>query len=654
MGTNAKTAHTPYAIAPAGGAEHLIDPVYNDVDIGEPVLPVVDEPEAVEPGQLPVTPIPLTPDVGHAYGEPVLVGGSDLLASTATLVSYLGDQGPRIVLHARVDEGAEAKLLEALNISPEMVPAQVEQNVVGRLPLDEQHNIAEKIITAAKSVNHHIANGTLTAGGATPGTTAAKIGAAESAIEGLAEVLGDASPVEQTMLEHYVAQFQAVQHAVSAGVPLDHVKPFLHEGTELVTVMVPALPPEAFGGAAVAVLRGATRIKPSLDAGTGQASWDGARSTNVLGQEYAIDLGEGYQAVYRPYGVNDPAKSEYSLRGRLEVIAPAGEGHGPELVRRLGQLNLANRPMTRDEGEYSYLAANVTAQSLGSHAEVAAAAATGDHLEDMVRQEIFHERAHHAVGMDDLQLAKFAKDIQLEAHTRALPAKVQVLRDAVAKATGHANGAALAASPGYDPAPRRSAGWLAWTRFDVGNSAGQLGAALAGRSLAHSTSFDGLKAMLTTGVLASTERRATMGTGTGLGKSEDSDKLTGGASSVFLRVRQTSSLKNDPALVWDQPERLLARADYYGANADTFGVINPAKVGAYAKAPLTRNPFKIAKFGSASNEVMFGDGIDLLGAEGPSRILCKNAAQRNEIKALLHAKGISSIAGKPIEEVVTL
>ncbi|MGW5715294.1 hypothetical protein ACWEVP_03945 [Amycolatopsis sp. NPDC003865] len=655
MGTNAKTTHTPYALAPAGSDEQgeVDEPIQTDDDVGEPPLTVVDE-LPLEQGQLPVTPIPLTPDVGHAYGEPVLVGGADLLASTATLVSYASDHGPRTVLHARVDEDAEAKLLDALNISPEMVPTQVEQQVTGRLPIDEQHSVAEKIITAAKSVNHHIANGTLTAGGATPGTTAAKIDAAETAIDGLAGDLGDASPVEQAMLDHYVAQFQAVQHAVSSGTPVDHVTPFLHEGTAVVTVMVPALPSESFGGAAVAVLRAATRIKPTLDADTGQASWGGDRTTGVLGKEYAIDLGEGYQAVYRPYGVNDPAKSEYSLRGRLEIIAPAGEGHGPDVVRRLGQLNLANRPMTRDEGEYSYLAANVTAQSLGAHAEVAAAQVTGDHLEEMVRQELFHERAHQAVGMSDAQLAEFAKDIQLEAHTRALPAKVGVLRDAVAKATGFADGAALASSPGYDPAPRRTAGWLSWTRFDVGNATGKLTAATAGRSLTHSTSFTGLKAMLATGVLASTERRATMGTGTGIGKSEDADKLTGGASSVFLRMRQSSSLDNSPTLVWDQPERLLARADYYGANADTFGVINPAKAGEYAKAPLTRNPFKIAKFSNACNEVMFADGIDLLGAEGPSRILCKTTAQRDEIKALLHGKGVASIAGKPIEEVVTL
>ncbi len=645
MGTNAKTTHTAYAITPASASDPIDSPEGDDQ-----VPPIVEEPVVVEPGQQPVTPIPLTPDVGHAYGEPVLVGGGDLIASTATLVSYHSADGPRTVLHARVDEDAEAKLLDALTISPAMVPTQIEQQVTGRLPVDKQHNLAEKIITAAKSVNHHIANGTITAEQGPPATTGKKIDAAEVALQGLG---GVATPVEKAMFDHYLAQLQAVKDAVATGTPVDHVTPFQHQGTELVTVMVPASPLDGADGAAVAVLRSATRIKPELDISTGQASWDGARATNVLGKEYAIDLGDGYQAVYRPYSVNNPATTEYSLRGRLEVIAPTGEGNGPELVARLGQLNLANRPMTREEGEYTYLTANITAQNLDKRAEVVAAHATGQHLEEMVRQEIFHERAHEAVGMTGPQLADFAKNIQLEAHTRALPAKVQVLRDAVAKATGFVDGHALAASPGYGPAPQRSAGWLTWTRFDVGNSAVKLNSAVAGRSLVHSTSHTGLKAMLATGVLASTERRTTMGTDFGVGKSEGADKLTGGASSVFLRVRTTSSLDSGPKLIWDQPERLLARADYYGANGDTFGVVNPAKVDQYG-AKSTKDPFKIAKFANPSNEVMFADGIDLLGPEGPSRILCSSTTQRDEIRTMLHSKGIVDIAGKPIEEVITV
>jgi hypothetical protein len=49
---------------------------------------------------------------------------------------------------------------------------------------------------------------------------------------------------------------------------------------------------------------------------------------------------------------------------------------------------------------------------------------------------------------------------------------------------------------------------------------------------------------------------------------------------------------------------------------------------------------------------MFADGIDLLGPEGPSRIICAQPGERDEIRAMLTAKGVNTIAGKPIHDVV--
>ncbi|MFI6031369.1 hypothetical protein [Amycolatopsis magusensis] len=552
------------------------------------------------------------------------------------------------MLHTQLAETAEEKLLEALHITTEMVPTQIEQVVHGRLPLDEEHQLAEKLITAAKSVNHHLKNGDLTAD-TIPDTTAAKIDDAKAALAAVESAIGEPGQTEATMLGHYKQQLQAIAHSVGTATKVGQVAPYLHQGTTTVTTMMPALVADGDDHVA-AVLRKATRIKPDLDETTGQAHWDGnARWDHVSGKEYAINLGDGFQAIYRPYSINDPAHTEYSLRGRLEIIAPPGDGHGHDLVNRLGQLNLANRPMTRDEGEHTYLAANIKAQDLGTQAEVAEAISTGDQLEEMIRQELFQARAHQAVGMDSAQLGRFAKSIQLEAHTKALPPRVKVLRNAVATATGHASGEALAATDGYDPTPRRSGGWLTWTRFDVGNSMPSLQKALTGKALVHATSFDGLKAMLASGSLASTERRTMMGVKAGVGKSEGQDKYTGGASSVFLRVMATPSDKIHASLVWDDPATLLSRADYYGANADTFGAVNPAKA-AHSKA--TRNPFKIAKFANPANEVMFGDGIDLLGPGGPSRIMCGSKSARNTLHALLTAKGVTEIAGKPLDDVL--
>ncbi|MFE5564742.1 hypothetical protein ACFQ68_07090 [Amycolatopsis japonica] len=579
------------------------------------------------------------------------MGGTDLHASSATLVSYASTEGPRTVLHALVNEEAEEKLLDAINVTKETGPVQVEQVIHGRLPIDEQHELADKIIAAAKSVNHHLKVGDLSLGNL-PSTTEQKISDAKKAMEDAATEIGDSpGSADSAMLAHYAAKLADVEAAAASAKSVGHVNPYLHEGLATVTVTMPVLVSGTGDHRVAGLLRDATRIKPSLNTETGQASWNGiARWEKVAGKEYVINLGDGFQAVYRPYSVNSPKTTEFSLRGRLEIIAPAGEGHGPDVVKRLGQLNLANRPMTQAEGEYGYLVANVKAQNLAGKAGVQAAIATGDQLEEMTRQELFRERAHLAVGLDDAQLARFAKDIQLDAHTQALPTKVKVLREAVAKATGYENGEALSATEGYDPAPRRSGGWLTWSRFDVGNSMTKLDAAFKGKALVHSTSPSGLKAMLANGVLASTERRTLMGVSRGVGMSEDEDKLTGGASSVFLRVLGKPASGSGPKLVWDEPGRLMHRADYYGANADTYGAVNPAKAGKYSSS--TRNPLKIADFTHPSNEVMFGDGIDLLGAEGPSRILCDSKTQRDEIQAMFAAKGITHIAGKPIDEVL--
>jgi hypothetical protein len=353
--------------------------------------------------------------------------------------------------------------------------------------------------------------------------------------------------------------------------------------------------------------------------------------------------------VYRPYAANDPAHDDYSLRGQLEIHAPHGDGHGPGLVRRLGQLNLVNRPLTAAEGEWTYLRANISAQHLDKHDAVAQAVACAQAMEELQLQEIFHERQHDLAGLDQAGPQNLARDFQLEAAARCLPKKVSLVRDAIATVTGHPDGGALAASPGYDPVPKPSGGWLTWSRFDVTGNAAGLQQTWSGKCLHHSVSGGNLLDILATGVLASSERRAVMGIATGLGKSESSDKMSGGASSVFLRVK-TKGTHGSPALVWDDPSVLMARADYYGYSGDHFGSVNPAS--SHSTSGMTRDPVKIAAFSGSGNEVMLRNGTDLLGAEAPSRILCGTPGQRTQVLALFKARGITQLHGKPVTEIV--
>lgn len=616
-------------------------PDWSDTDIGSHI-----------DADAPVLPVPHELPVGDPCGVPVLVGGADLTDGTATLIAYDTPTGDtQEVLVAVVDEAAEAKLTDALSVTGKTAPTPVEVDVAGRLPLDHKHELHEQVETIAKSINHH-----LKAGSTIPQHT--HDGHAEfwTAL-GAAETEANTS-ADEAMLDHYTAAAFTLGERLhdgyatpyTEGGKVAHIGPYETTGKATVTKDLP-VPPENSDslGLLATQTRKATRIAPTIGA-DGEASWDGTTRHKALGTEYAVDLGDGYAAVYRPYGANDPAESEYSLRGSLEITAPAGAGHGPELVERLGQLNLVNKPMTAAEGEWTYLQRNIWAQNLANHSAVAAAQTEAAGLDDAAEHVLFTQRAHEAIGLDGSDLAVFARQLRLDAEAKALPDKVKVVRDAVATATGHPSGDALAASTGYNPTPRRRGGWLTWRRFDVDAAPAKLQAAFGKAGLRHNLTGTNLTQVLQTGVLASTERRHLMGVSGGHGKSESSDKMSGGASSVFLRV--SDGPPSGCGLYWDDPTVLLSRADWYAYPTDQFGSLNPK--ASHSLKSQTRDPYKVATFASGtSNEVMVRNGIDLLGAEAPSRIVCHNTGQRHAVLDLLASKNISHLAGKPIDKVVT-
>lgn len=653
MGWEAKTKHAAYTVTPsiqvtAEPGQQEAGPAQQDAgNVG--TAPWSDVALAV----------PDAPEPGKAVGQPVLVGGADLVDSTATLLAYVSPEQsgtqprPREVLFATVTEEAEAKLLEALATSAPTQTVQVDKQLTERLPLDDQHDVYGSLVAAAKSVNKHLKDGEQ------PGKVESclvKVKAAQHALEMAKADAADSGPDDQLMLQHYQTHLDGLAARINGDISAAYDQggkvPMVTEYLHTKTVTIAEEQPVPVEGLLATTTRNASRLAPTIDSHTGLASWDGTSRTKADGKEYGIDLGDGYTAVYRPYGLNDPSTHEYTLRGQLEVHAPQGSGHGHDLVRKLGELNLVNRPMSHAEGEWAYLHANLVAQGLEKRSKVKAAMKAADSMESMELQEVFHARAHEAVGLDEPGLHKLAKQFQLEAAARCLPKKVRLLRDAVAGYTGHNSGDDLAASPGYDPTPNISGGWLTWGRFDVIGSTDAIAKAWEGKSFIHQVNGSNLTKMLTTGVLASTERRALMGVQAGLGMSEDSDKYTGGANSVFLRAKNTKAHLGGPVLVWDNPAVLLARADYYAYPADHFGAINPHHHN--TGSSMTRDPYKIAEFaGNYKNEIMFRNGLDLFGAEAPSRIICSSSDERDKILTLLGDKGITTLGGKPVTHVVT-
>ncbi|MGW4894586.1 hypothetical protein ACWEQL_20270 [Kitasatospora sp. NPDC004240] len=612
------------------------------VDVAQGAEPEPEEEE--EEGDPPLTPVPHAPPVGLATGVPILVGGEDFLHSQATLVAYQSTDGPREVLLAHVSEEAEGKLLEALTVAgTKMVDVEVEEKVNERLPLDKNLQLAELVTAATTSVQHKLKS-------SSP-MSEASIQKHQKALDAVQNVLNTPglSDDEKVMAQYYLDQVNLIGEKINnGGAPMPHFAPHGHEVTKMVTKQIPAPSEDPEPGTLAAQLRDASRINATLNPQTGETSWDGQKRSSANGKEYAIELGDGWSAVYRPYAANDPNSTDFSMRGQLEVHAPVGAGHGGELVERLEQLHLVNKPMTAAEGEWTYLTNNITAQGLGDSAGMKEAISTAKGMEDLQVQELVHQRAESLIGLSEDELHYQVKRIQLEAAQTALPKKVAVLREAVAKATGFEGGDALAASAGYHPVPTASGGWLTWSRFDVTGQADKIKEAFSGKSLTHSIGSGSMLDVFSTGVLASTEKRAVMGIGGGIGMSEGQDKKTGGANSVFLRVSSTSSAGFGGHLVWDNPSVLMGRSDYYAYNSDQYGVSPDKK----KVSGLTRDPMKIATHTASGNEIMFRDGIDLLGAEAPSRIMCNGQGERASLLENFKARGITHLGGKAVEDVV--
>jgi rhodanese-related sulfurtransferase len=194
---------------------------------------------------------------------------------------------------------------------------------------------------------------------------------------------------------------------------------------------------------------------------------------------------------------------------------------------------------------------------------------------------------------------------------------------------------------------------MVFDRFDVERNRKQYVEAFAHKSIAASitgTSKEGASVVdifRNGGVLASTERRRIMGARKNVGMSEASDMTSGGAKSTFVRLYSKGG--GGHQIVWDDPLTLLRRSDWYAAPSDTFGSENSQS--GHSASHRTADLMKVAGF-SGNNEIMFRDGLDLLGADAPSKVVCQNTTQRDAVLAILKKQGIKELGGKSIDKVI--
>ena len=347
----------------------------------------------------------------------------------------------------------------------------------------------------------------------------------------------------------------------------------------------------------------------------------------------------------------------YSLRGQLELHCPGGEGHAKALVDVLGSLNIVNRPMNGAEAEWQYLEQNIVALGLNKHPTVKKAIESSSDLEANVAQKLMMDHGQEAIGLDEKAIDVLAQKLTLEAEASALPLRVRIVRDAFAKAMGVGSGQDLVEHDNYQPMPRQSGGWMVFDRFDVMSKQDEYAQMLNDKKIMVHVTGAGkegasiLDIFKNGGLLASTERRRIMGARKSSGMSELADMTSGGAKSTFTRIYSKSAQAGGARIVWDDPLRLLRRTDWYGAPHDTFGSENSAS--GHTASQRTTNVASVSKFGG-NNELMFRDGLDLLGVDAPTKVVCSNATERDAVRKLLKAQGITEMGGKPVDDVIVV
>lgn len=594
-----------------------------------------------------VTPIPEHLTAGDGYGHSLLIGGEEVKGSSVTVLQYTDANGQpgHQVLTAELTPEADDRIREALAGEADCEKVTVTESFTGRLPADVERNTYDDMLTAAKSVNYHLKQGD-----ELPSHTVERIAKLRGDVD---ELKASATTEQETaMAAHYETSVGRLEefrdqwadkqaaYAASDGAADTKMHPNVTAYTATYDKDVDKWVPKNKAGLA-ATIESSQTVQGTLNA-DGTSSWDGHQylTYNSPKSQYRIDMGDGYAAIYRPHepgpGMN---AAPDGVRGQLEIVSPSTGGPPSELVAQMRKLNLSDEPLTQGEAEWSYLKANVFQQHLEKKPAVKKAFADADAV---AAAEVENHMAIAATQSSDpgYGTAEWVHTNLMKARTRALRARTSVLRDGVAQAVGLPDGAHLLTQPGYHPIPTSTRTGMRWARFDTTPGAIDTSWESSNSSLIHNVSSSAnLPTMLTSGVLASQNKRKKAGV-PDTGMSEQADVTKGSSGSVFLRVANGSN-KGKVRFEWSKPGSLLSRADWFAVNADVYGKYSHS---------ATKTPEALKSHSQGNNEIMVKGGIDLFGADAPTRIHAGSPTARQQALAACKKRGVTHVNGTPIEK----
>jgi len=349
------------------------------------------------------------------------------------------------------------------------------------------------------------------------------------------------------------------------------------------------------------------------------------RDTAKDGLEYRIDLGDGVEAVYKPW--HD--RNYYAHQGELELKITGSPNSKTieSLIDKLNKLGLDGRLASKTDQELMYL-----------------------HKQAYLIKEDMEPGYKHL--MNKLNNSSATKEERIKAMKTYWASKLGVNDISKLPDYNPYGEYSLSSNPARKKVFNKTAGYKNTFRFDV--SAKELDQELDGLGLYHkvtrgrdmSNTIDAVLA--NNGAFVSTVEKIRMGVPVG-GMSPLDDMGSGGASYFFTRIRQLPSTREAGEVGIYFKKKMIRRLDAITYDADKYGRVTGSSVRDNRYHNL--NMFKTIARSGRSDETIFKNSVTLL--DNVDYINVYGRDNKNKLVAVFNKHGIKKLPdGRRIEDVI--
>lgn len=606
-------------------------------------------------------------------GGCLLVGGDDfedLLCQTLIVPDDFSGERLILLLKVRADlpflkkavSSAENRVLSAVgikNVPQKYITTYETQLVKTQLQEDLLHQICEKLIRAAKSLNYHF----VSKYGPKDGVLQEYVEAyTKECKELLLSFIKSSDPNLVAMANHYLVFVEDLEDCIACAKSGDPNKwkkpkwitPFEVEIEQQVEVQKP-VDSEVVNGFPYRPIEGILDLRNWIFKINNFKRYE----FNAKGVLIDLDDNEyhGWMAIYYPYS-EDVA---FSLQGTLELISPAVNEVTDMLVTegvyRLRQLNLCGTLASEEDAEYLYLARQAWALGITDLPEFRrimlideAEELAIDNLMDKFAQdlaELDYEGDFHMLTqsllLDAQRLVKWKRRSSLinlissylnlsPAEMISHPSYMRILDGIVITENGETG----------------RGGAIGWNRLDAELT--EQKEKFRDYYVYHEIkgNHDNLvKIIETGGLLWCSYKRFLLGISAGKTMSPDQDMETGGAGYLFGFVKNNLKSCHSTGIVWSA-ETFFANSAIYGYPEDSFGALSPHD-RRYNKERLTTDLMELISY--VNGEIMQKNFISIYGLH-PLFIITTSEGERKKVLEAFEKVGVSEIQGRNIQEIV--